>query len=249
LSTSAPAIGPRPGLSNVVDIVVAPNAAFERLRQVPTWGWAFLIATVLGAIGSLLAEPAMLHALQTSLPAKLAANPAIASLSPEQQQKQIAMMMGFSKIMAQIGFIFIPIGILLAALLQALVMLVANAAGRGDGTFVKYFALSVNVSVIGVGLLYLVLGIITLVRGASSYETTTAVQASLPSLALLAPGARGALAGFLGALSVFALWATVLLALGMQRVGRVAPPLAWVAALFMLLCTAGLAAWGGAQNG
>lgn len=249
MSTSETAIGPRPGLSNVVDIVVAPNSAFERLRQVPTWGWAFIVATVLGVIGSLLAEPAILHAMQTSLPAKLAANPAIANLSPEQQQKQMAMMMSVSKVFAQFSFVFIPIGILIGAVLQALVMTAANAMGRGDGSFVKYFALSVNVSVIGVGLLYLVLGIITLVRGASSYETTTAVQASLPSLAMLAPGGRGAMAGFLGALNVFAIWAVVLLALGMQRVGRISPPIAWVAAIFMLLCTAGFAAWGGAQNG
>ncbi|HEX3464195.1 MAG TPA: YIP1 family protein [Candidatus Elarobacter sp.] len=249
MSTSETAIGPRPGLTNAVDIVVAPNAAFDRLRQVPTWGWAFLIATVLGIIGSVLLEPAMMHAMQTSMPAKLAASPTIASLPPDKQQQQIAMMMSFSKVWLQISFIFVPIYILIAALLQALVMTVANAMGGGDGSFKKYFALSVNVAIVGAGLTYLVLGIIAMVRGASSFETTTAVQASLPSLALLAPGAKGALAGFLGSFSVFAIWSIVLLALGMQRVGRISPPVAWAASIFMLLCTAGLAAWGGAQNG
>jgi len=249
LSTSETAIGPRPGLSNVVDIVVAPNSAFERLRQVPTWGWAFAVATVLGVIGSLMVAPAILHALQTSMPAQLAANPGIAKLPPDQQQKTIEVSMTFARVFTQISFIFIPIGILIAGVVQAVIMLIANAIGRGDGTFGKYFALSVNVSVIGIGISYLVLGIIVLVRGSNAFETTTAVQASLPSLALIAPGARGALAGFLGALNVFAIWSIVLLALGMQRVGRVSPPIAWAAAIFMLLCTAGLAAWGGARNG
>jgi uncharacterized membrane protein YhhN len=63
------------------------------------------------------------------------------------------------------------------------------------------------------------------------------------------PGARGAAAGFLGAINVFTIWATVLLALGMQRVGRVSAPVAWIAVIVMLLCTAGLAAFGGAKNG
>jgi Yip1 domain len=249
LITSETPIGPRPGLSNVTDIVVAPNAAFDRLRQIPTWGWAFLIGTVLGVIGSLLISPAIAHAIQTSMPAQLAADPGIAKLPPDQQQKTIAISLQFAKVFTQISFIFIPIGILLAGVIQAVVMLVANAAGRGDGTFSKYFALSVNVSVIGIGISYIVLGIIVLVRGPNAFETTTAVQASLPSLALLMPGARGGTAGFFGALNVFAIWATVLLALGMQRVGRVSPAVAWIAAIVMLLCTAGLAAFGGAKNG
>jgi len=249
LSTSETAIGPRPGLSNVVDIVVAPNSAFDRLRRVPTWGWAFAVATVLGAIGSLLAAPAILHALQTSMPAQLAASPGIAKLPPDQQQKTIEMSMSFARIITQISFLFVPIGILVIALIQAIVMLIANAAGRGDGTFGKYFALSVNVAVIGVGLNSIVLGIIVLVRGASSFETATAVQGSLPSLALVMPGAKGGTAGLLGALNVFAIWATVLLALGMQRLGRVSPVVAWIAAIFMLVCTACFAAWSGARNG
>ena len=31
-------------------------------------------------------------------------------------------------------------------------MLIANAVGRGDGTFQKYFALSITVAVVGTGL-------------------------------------------------------------------------------------------------
>ena len=74
-------------------------------------------------------------------------------------------------------------------------------------------------------------------------------SSALPSLALLMPGATGALAGFLGALNVFVLWATALMALGMSRVGRIPRGAAWAAAIIMLLLTACFAAYGAKTNG
>jgi hypothetical protein len=231
-----------------MDIIVAPGAAFARLREAPTWGWAFLIATVLGIIGSLVSGPAVLHALQTTLPAQLAANPDIAKLPPEQQQTMINNMMGYTTLFAKFSFVFIPIAILLAALVQGLIMLIANAAAHGDGSFKKYFALGVNVSVIGVGLSSLVIALIVLVRGPSSFETTASIQGAVPGLGLLVPGAHGAIAGFLGSMNIFALWSIALLALGMTGVGRIGRVPAWITAIVMLLLTACVAAYG-ARNG
>jgi hypothetical protein len=238
----------RSGLATVVDIVVSPSSAFARLREAPTWGWAFLIACVLGIIGVVLAEPASVHALQTSLPAQLAASPAFAKLPPDQQQTAINNALAISKIAVQFGFVFIPIVILISGLVQALIMLIANAAGHGDGAFKKYFALSVNVSVIGVGLSSLVVGIIVLLRGANSFDSTIAVQGAVPNVALLLPGVHGALAGFFGSMSVFALWSIALLALGMTGVGRIPRVPAWITAVVMLLITACFGAYG-ARNG
>jgi hypothetical protein len=249
LSTSQPPVERRSGLANVVDIIIAPNAAFERIRQVPVWGWAFLVAALLGVAGSLLVGPAIVHAMETSLPAQLAANDAISKLPPDQQQKQIALMVGVSKGIARFSWAFIPPGLLLVGLIQALLMLIANAATRGDGTFKKFYALSITVSVVGSGLSSLVLGLIVMLRGASSFETTSAVAGALPSLALLAPGAKGALAGLLGAINVFALWSTALIALGMNRVGRIPGGAAWATAIIMLLLTACFAAYGAKTNG
>jgi hypothetical protein len=249
LSTSEASLGSRPGLSNVVDIFVAPNAAFDRLRQVPTWGWAFLIGSVLGIIGAIMIEPALIHAMETSLPAKLAASPAIAKLPAEQQQTMIATQMKVSHVILQLLPLFVPVTLLIAGLCQAVVMTIANAIGRGDGTFMKYFALSITVSIVGYALATLVLGPIVMLRGASSFEQQSAVTQALPNLGLLAPGAKGFLGGFLGGITVFYLWATALLALGMQRVGRIAPGIAWGAAIIMLLLTAAFAGWGAAFNG
>jgi hypothetical protein len=249
LSTSQPPVERRSGLANVVDIIISPNAAFERIRQVPVWGWAFLVAALLGVAGAILIGPAMQHAMEISLPAKLAANDALAKLPADQQQKQIAAMIGISKTFAKFAWLFIPPFILLAGLIQALIMLIANAATRGDGTFKKFYALSMTVAVVGSGLGSLVLGLIVMLRGAASFEAPSAVNGALPSLALLMPGATGALAGFLGTLNVFVLWATALLALGMQRVGRISAGAAWATAIIMLLLTACFAAYGAKTNG
>ncbi len=248
MSTSETPVRPNP-FANVVDIVIAPTAAFERLRTAPTWVWAFVVATILGAIGSVLLAPALIHAMDVTMPAKLAASPQITKLPADQQQQMIAMQMKFSHVILQLTWLFIPVGLLLIGVIQAVVMLVANAVGHGDGTFRKYFALSMTVAVVGTGLGTLVTGVIVTLRGANTYESQSAVTASMPGLGLLVPGAHGALAGFLSVFTVFSLWAVALVALGMIHVGRISPPLAWTFAVLMLLIGACLGAVGASFNG
>ncbi len=248
MNSSDPAVPARSGLLNVADIIIAPNAAFDRLREVPTWFWAFVVASLLAIAGSLLSQPAVQHALEVSMPAQLAADPNMAKLPPEQQQKQIAMVMGMSRVMTQIGWIIVPFSILVTGLIQALVLTVANAIGKGDGDFKKFFALSITVSVVGTGLYYIVYALVILVRGPSAFESITALQAAVPGVGLLVPGAHGWLAGFLGAFNVFFLWATALLALGAIRVGHVSRGAAWSASILLLACYALFVAFG-ARNG
>ena len=247
MSVSEATVPRRSGLMNVVDIVVAPNAAFERLRVVPTWGWAFLVASALGMIGLFLATPATIHAIQTSLPEQLATNPNIAKLPADQQTKAIANAMSITTTITRISFLFVPVLVLVATLIQALIMLVANAIGKGDGNFKKLFALSMTVAVVGSGLGSLLAGLIFLVRGPDAFDTTASLQV-LPSLALLVPGATGPLHGFLSGINVMYVWATVLLAMGMQRVARIPRTTAWVTAAILLLCTASLLAFQARQS-
>jgi Yip1-like protein len=233
------AIGPRPGLSNVADIIIAPRAAFSRIRQVPTWGWALLAASVLGIAGSLLALPASMHALDVSGPALYGANPAVTQLPADKQAEMVQRMISFGRIGIEIQSFMIPVFILIGGLFSALVMLIANAISRGDGTFKRYFALAITVAVVSsIGLL--LNGVIAMVRGPGGYESIQSVQGSVPSLALLAPSAGKKLAAFLAALNIVTIWATALTALGMVAVGRVKPPVAWVAAILMLLAGASI---------
>lgn len=239
----------RAGLFNVVDIVIAPKTAFERLRVVPTWVWAFVGASLLCIAGSLLIQPATLHAINTGMPAQLSASPAIQRLPAARQQAVVAQELGMFRMVSQISWIIAPVIILVTGLVQALVMSVANAIGRGRGSFAQYFALSETVAVVGTGLAAFVLGLIVTIRGAGTFDDLTALQSAMPSLGILAPGAHGALRGFLGGLTVFNIWAAALLAYGMMAVGRVPRTAAWIAAAVMLLAAAGYAAYGGAQQG
>lgn len=242
-------VEPRSGLLNVVDVVIAPSTAFARLRLVPTWGWAFLVAVLLAVAGSLLTQPAVMHAIATGMPAQLAAAPAIARLPAAQQAHVIQQQLAVFRFIAQYGWLFAPVWILLLAVIQGLVMTVANAIAKGDGSFGKYFALSVTVAVVGLGLASIVTALIVVLRGAGSFDDMKAVQGAVPSLATLVPGSHGALHGFLEGLSVFNLWATALLALGMTVVGRIPRSAAWTTAGLMLLVAALAAAYGAAQQG
>jgi hypothetical protein len=249
LSLSETTVDRRGGLLNVIDVIVAPKTAFERLRVVPTWGWAFLVATLLGIAGSLLIQPAVLHAIDKSLPAQLAATPQIAKLPADRQAEAIAQALAFTKVVLRFQWLFVPIALLLAGVVQALALTIASAASHGDGSFGKFFALSETVTVVGSGLASFILALIVVIKGTDSFDSQNAVIGSIPSLALLVPGVKGALAGFLGALNIFSLWATALLAIGATIVGKVKASAAWTAAIVLLLLTAAFMAYGGAQQG
>jgi hypothetical protein len=226
----------------VVDIVIAPNQAFERLRIVPTWGWAFLGATVLGMIGLAMTTPAALHALSVSGPAMYAGNPQIAALPPAQQQTAVARALGVANVVTKLQFLFVPFIVLVACLITAVVMLIANAVAHGDGSFKKLWALAVNVTIVTVGIGLMLAGLICLVRGAASFDSVTDVQHALPSLALLVPGAGKQLVAFLATFNVVQLWGTALLALGMTVVARIPAVVAWTTALVLLFGSAALGA-------
>jgi len=234
----------RSGLQTALDVIVAPKAAFLALREVPTWGWAFLVAAVLAVVGSIVTGPAIGHAMATEMPAKLAASPQFAQMPADQRDAAIARTVGFFVTFAKFSFIIVIVGILVSGLIQALIMLIANAIGKGDGNFKKFWALSINVSVVGSGVASIVLMIIVLIRGADSFNSTVDIAGSVPSLALVAPGAGKTLATFLGTINIFNIWTAVLLAMGMGTVARIPRGVAVTFAVLMLVAAAGFAASG-----
>jgi hypothetical protein len=233
------AVTNRSGLQVVLDVIIAPKAAFESLRVVPTWGWAFLLSLVLAMIGSYLTTPAGQHILVAETPARVAAM--FPSMTTEKHDAEVARELGMGQAFAKFNFLFVLVILPIVSLVQALVMLVVNAISRGDGTFKKFFALSINVSII-YSISTILLGIIVIIRGGDSFNSQADIFSALPSLALVAPGAGKGLTAFLGSLNVFSIWSTVLMVMGMGIVARIPRGLAIGAATFMLLCGAGFAA-------
>ena len=235
------------GLATVLETLVAPSDAFEKIRATPAWVWAYLIALVLTIGGSFLLAPAMKHAMVTGMPAQLAAMPTIAKLPPAEQQAQIARIVSFQVLIASFSWVIAIVAIPLVVALQTVIMLLANRIGGGDGTFRRFWSLAMNVAVPG-GIGVLLLAIITLIRGADSFVRVGDVSAVMPSLGTIVPFGPPFVHGFLGGITVIIIWQTILIALGMVRVARIAKPVAWSTAGLFALTIALFAAWGAASS-
>jgi hypothetical protein len=223
------------GLTTALDIVISPADAFARLRVVPTWGYAFLIAAVLGMVGAFLGSAAGEHMAIASVSAAMAKDTAAAAMTPEKRQEVMDQRIGLAKTFAKFTFVFIPVGLLVSALLQSVYLLIINAIVRGEGNFKKYWALAINISIVGIGLGTLILGVIELIRGPEAFNSQSDLFNAIPSLAWIVPGAKGFVHGMLVSFSIFGLWATGLFALGLIAIARIKPAQAYVAAGIMLL--------------
>lgn len=223
---------PKPnGLKTAIDTIIAPKEAFEAIRNAPSWFWGLLIAIVLTMVGGYLSVPANQHALAADWPNVVAKSPQLASLSPDQQQAQLAIIQKFSAF----GFLFFIIFIPFASLISAAVMTLFNALGRGDGSFGKYWAAACNIGVVGFGIYTVLLAGIVLARGADSFNSPQALQSAIPSLAMLAPAGADKLAVALTYFNPITLWSTYLTITAMLTIGRVPKLQAWLAGIVLFL--------------
>lgn len=223
------------GLKTALDIVVAPKEAFERLRSAPTWGWACIIAIVLLVAGYALQRPAQLHAAVGTLQHMMATNSLFSSMSDEQKQKALDNASHPSAIQTAIGVLGVLVSLFVAALINAVVLLVANAVAHGTADFRRLWAGSMNIAVPTFGLNYVVLGIICVALGADHFQTSGDLLRSVPGLAMLFPGMRGTVGGFLMGINIFTLWGFALNVMMMRTMAGVGGAVAWIAPLLILL--------------
>jgi hypothetical protein len=218
------------GLKTVLDTIVAPKEAFESIRVIPTWGWALAIAVLLTAVSSYLTVPAVQHAMAAGWNEIVAQSPRLAQLTPSQQQAQLAL----SQKIAAFSWVFVIIFVPIYCLIEAVIMLIFDKLGRGQGSYAKYFAASCNIAVPAAGLGSIVNATIVLMRGPESFNTMQSVQSAVPSLAMLIP-ATGKLSAFLATFTPFTIWATGLSILAMLVIGRVPKLQAWLAGIVLFL--------------
>lgn len=226
------------GLKTALDVLIAPKEAFESLRRVPTWGWALLIVIVLYALANYLLTPAMLHATQADWPRQVAANPQIAQQTPDQQQRDLAIGLAIVRWV----WIFAPIFVFIAILVQTIVMLVFKALGKGTASFGAIWASAANIQIPVLGIGYIIIAVIAMIRGADSFNTSAQIYSAMPSLALLVDPAMVKLHAFLSVFNPFALWGGGLTIAAMTVVARVERVWAWLTAIVWLLISAGLIA-------
>src|ERR1700688_2611841 len=167
------------GLTILWDVIVAPRTAFAALRERPQWLWAFVITSVLGMIGAVLTIPAGQHMMTAMFQQMTQTNPQIAQMSPEQQQRILGMQLTAQRV----TFAYYPILVMLGAVVTALVMLVLSAVSAGDGTFKRMFALAMNIAVLHWVIAYLLVGLISYLRGPDAFSSPSDLAGALPSLA------------------------------------------------------------------
>lgn len=240
MGVSAPAAAKTGGLSNVIDTIVAPAEAFERQRTAPTWGWALVVALVLLLAGAYLQGPAARHVAAVTTQHMMATSTLFANATAEQKQRAIANA-GKTSPFSYVGPVIM---LFLAVFFNTIVMLLGNAVGRGTADFKRLWCGSMNIAVPTLALGGIVLGIITTVRGADSFESSLALAQAVPSLAMLVPHASAVMEGFLASISVFTIWGFFLNATMLRVMARTSPAIAYTFAAVVLVLGALFAAGG-----
>ncbi len=223
------------GLKTAIDTIVAPKDAFESLRSAPTWGWAFLISCALMVVGYFLQHPAMQHASIGTMQHALNTNPIYASMSDDQKQQALDRIAHPPAFQTALGLVSVAVTLFVSAAVNAAILLGATAIARGEASFGRLFAGSMNIAVPSLGIFWVVLGIICQVLGADHFSTMTDVFRSVPSLATIAPGVTGKLGIFLSGVHIFTLWGCALNIVMMRVTAGVKGALSWIGPVFILV--------------
>ena len=220
------------GLSTALNVIISPSEAFETLRTFPMWGWALIITLVLAGIGSVLAEPAQMHAMHATMVHMYATDPKLSTLSDDQKASQMALSESFGKF----GILFLPIILFIATAIQTAIMLLVNAAARGKANFKSLWCGMMNVNVVSFGVAQLINGILAVIKGPDAYNTTVDQFMAIPSVAWIVPGTAPKLTAFLAVtLNPISLWALVLTALMLIGVARIGKVPAYATSVILLL--------------
>lgn len=230
------------GLTTALNVIVAPREAFEALRDAPTWGWAFFIAAVLMAIGMFLASPASDHANLIMTQHMVAHSPFLANATDAQKQKMLADAQNPTLGKHVLGIVISLAFLLIVAAFQALVLLIGNALGRGTASYKQLFSAAVNIAVVGSGLMWVVLGIITILRGAATFSSPADLVGAVPGLGYIAGSSGAGTATFLASINIFTVWSAVLMAAAMIVIAKVSKVIAYSFAALLLILGAGIPA-------
>ena len=229
--TTAPPPQENAGLSSLVETIVAPASAFDRLAEKQTWGWAFIASSILMIVAGLASRPVQQHI------ARLITEQRIAAAVTAKQAAAVKTAAAIGLKLSTFSWIFSPIGILGIVLFATIILLLCNVILGGKATFKQLWCASMNVFVV-VAIGSLIGSIVLALRGPDAFTGVMDIYRNSLSLAAIIPSANVKLIAFLAAFTPFTLWVLCLNSLVMQRVARLAAPKAWAAALAVFLIPA-----------
>lgn len=226
-------------MDDIIEIFYAPSRVFERRRTNPKFWAAFIILTILFALGVWVMMKNYADVLDIQLrrqmDAAMAKNP---QFTPEMAAKGRAM-----------GATFAPISGVVIGLISTLVL------GLAIWLIGKLFDAQANLRhgmVIATlasfpRILDLIIGSVqAMVMGTGGI---TDMMAAGPSLARFAPaGSSVMLIGLLSRFSIGVIWATILIGIGLHVIGRISKGRAYTAAAVIWLLGTGMAIFGAMRN-
>ncbi len=83
-------------------------------------------------------------------------------MTPAQQQRGLS----FALTGVRYAWLFMPLIVLISCLVETVIMMIFNAAGKGSATFKQLWCASMNTLVVGSGVYSIVSGLVAVVRGA-----------------------------------------------------------------------------------
>jgi len=170
---------------------------FARVREKPAFWWPFLGLCVVQIVIVWLQLPFTKALLQ----ARMATAPAGA---PDPSK------------FAAIGIIFVPIGVGIALLIGGLVLWVLTSIFAGEAKFGTLMSVAAYSSVPSHILLGLAAMGVLMMKGAGAVSSPADMQPSVGSLIMLFPDAHGFAGGILRGINVFAIWGSIITAIGIS---------------------------------
>ncbi len=211
-------------MSAVVDVLVAPRAAFGSIRDVPRGWLAVIVVCVLALLGALGELPASRHVLEATFGSSDAA-----ALTPAQRAQAVDL-----ATKGQWALVVLAPLATLAAIGWGTLAFAAAAAASGAAQLRRAFALAATIAVVRLGVGALAVAAIALARGAASFTTQYALTVAMPSLAWLVPPGAPKLAAALATINPFQIWTFGLALTGATLVLGVRRPLAIGAAVALV---------------
>ena len=221
------------GLATYLSVLWAPGAAFDQLRETPTWGWAALAGIILMIVATFISMPEIVKVAHIAQQAQLA------TMSADQRATAQRAMASTSNIIP----IFAIIGILVFTwviwIISAIVYAIGGALSGAGAKFSLAWVVAVNLGIIAfVGAL--VNAIILAARGPDAISSALD-QYALPSLGMLVHD-NVKLATFLNTYNIDYIWLYVVAVIGLERTMSMKRGAAIVTVVIYSLIGAGLAA-------
>lgn len=188
-------------LMDLLKVLWEPGAVFERVREKPAFWWPFVGLCVVQMVIGVLQLPftkAMMQARMVGAPAG----------APDPSK------------FAAIGIIFVPIGVGIALLIVGLVLWVLTSIFGGEAKFGTIMSVAAYAAMPSVVLLGLAGMGVLMMKGVGSIAGPQDLQPSVGSLSMLFPDAHGFAGGVLRGLNIFAIWGSIITAIGISTTHR-----------------------------